>query len=106
TEVPVSYHRDEAGRAGALDRGALHTEWHYDALGRLSNITHRFGAEQPLLTLAYSSYDARNRILARDTNSGVSCDEIEYDGYDQLTGAQTNARRVFSYGYDGGNRGN
>jgi RHS repeat-associated protein len=87
--------------AGTLS--VANSSYTYDALGRLTNLTHQRG----VTTLASYGlvYDAANRITQSSGTDGVQ--DYTYDSTNQLTGANHTTQADEAYSYDAnGNRTN
>jgi RHS repeat-associated protein len=94
----LNRYSDLAGTASVAN-----TSYGYDLVGRLTNLTHKHGAN----TLASYGlvYDAANRITQSSGTDGVQ--NYSYDSTNQLTGANHTTQTAEAYSYDAnGNRTN
>jgi RHS repeat-associated protein len=105
--VDLSY--DAASQMTGLNRygdlagtlGVANSSYSYDAVGRLTNLTHQHGTS----TLASYGlvYDAANRITKSSGTDGTQ--NYTYDSTNQLTGANHTTQADEAYSYDAnGNR--
>jgi YD repeat-containing protein len=94
----LNRYSDLAGTASVAN-----TSYGYDLVGRLTNLTHKHGAN----TLASYGlvYDAANRITQSAGTDGIQ--NYSYDSTNQLTGANHTTQTAEAYSYDAnGNRTN